>query len=125
MQMDRRTKARLDLQLLCRIGTDRLLSEPLEGLTENVSRDGMLMRWTEPFPLPEVGCRLTVDVRLPVNSGTSPRLMRCGATVVRIVRENPGHPSVGLRIDNVRFVESTEVRSYPLESMTPATDRLI
>src|ERR1700686_3721313 len=104
--MDRRTKARLDLQLLCRIGSDRLLSTPLEGLTENVSRDGMLIRWAEPFPLPEIGCGLTVDVQLPANSGAAPRLMRCGATVVRIVREKTGDPSVGLRIDHVRFVES-------------------
>src|SRR5690242_2074449 len=120
--MDRRTKARLDLQLLCRIGTERLVSAPLEGLTENVSRDGMLMRWREPFPLPEVGCRLTVDVQLPTNSGTSPRLMRCGATVVRIVGESTGHPAVGLRIDSVRFVESTPVGAHPLEAMPPATD---
>jgi hypothetical protein len=123
--MDRRTKARLDLQLLCRIGADKILSAPLEGLTENVSRDGMLMRWAEPFPLPEIGCSLTVDVQLPANSVHAPRLMRCGATVVRIVRGRTGHPSVGLRIDNVRFVEARSVRSYPLESMVPASDRVI
>jgi c-di-GMP-binding flagellar brake protein YcgR len=123
--MDRRTKTRIDLQLLCRIGADRLVSAPLEGVTENVSRDGMLMRWADPFPLPEVGCRLTVDVQLPVNSGSAPRLMRCVARVVRIVQESSGNPSVGLQIDHVRFIESQVIRSYPLESMPPATDRVI
>jgi hypothetical protein len=124
--MDRRTKIRLDLQLLCRIGDDRLLSAPFEGLTENMSRDGMLMRWIEPFPLPVIGCRLTVDIQLPVDSGRAPRLMRCAATVVRIVRKKTGQPSVGLRIDRVRFVTAkTPLRCWPLESMPPASDRVI
>jgi hypothetical protein len=124
--MERRTKARLDLQLLCRIGDDRILSAPLEAFTEKMSRDGMLMRWTEPFPLPGVGCRLTVDVPLPAEPGKVPRLMRCAATVVRIVRQKAGQPSVGLHIENVRFVEpKAPLTSYPLQSMPSATDRII
>jgi len=124
--MERRTKARLDLQLLCRIGDDKLLSAPLEAFTENMSRDGILMRWIEPFPLPGVGCRLTVDVPLPANPGNTPRLMRCAATVVRIVRQKAGQPSVGLHIDNVRFVEpKAPAGPHPLESMPAATDRII
>lgn len=124
--MDRRTKARLDLQLRCRIGDDRLLSAPLEAFTENMSRGGMLMRWVEPFPLPGVGCSLTVDVPLPAEPGNEPRLMRCAATVVRIVRQKTGQPAVGLRIDHVRFVEPKAPGGvYPLQSMPAANDRII
>jgi c-di-GMP-binding flagellar brake protein YcgR len=124
--MDRRTKARLDLQLRCRIGDNKLLSAPLEVFTENMSRGGMLMRWMEPFPLPAVGCSLTVDVPLPANHGSEPRLMRCGATVVRIVRRKTAQPSVGLRIDHVRFVEPKAASGqYPLQTMPAANDRIV
>lgn len=84
------------------------------------------MRWIEPFPLPGVGCSLTVDVPLPANPGSEPRLMRCAATVVRIVRQESGQPSVGLRIDSVRFVEpKAPAGAYPLQSMPAANDRIV
>jgi len=47
-EMDRRTKQRLDLQLVCRIGPGRLLSAPIDSpevlVTENFSRTGILLR---------------------------------------------------------------------------------
>jgi len=124
--MDRRTKARLDLQLLCRIGADKVLSSPLGALTENMSREGMLLRWIEAVPLPGTGCKLTVDVDLPENEGIGRRVMRCRTTVVRIVREGDGPPSVGLHIHSVRFVQAkASAGGFDLGSMPPATDRVV
>jgi c-di-GMP-binding flagellar brake protein YcgR len=124
--MNRRNKARLDLQLLCRVDGNSLLSAPVGGLTENVSRGGMLMRWIEAVPLPKIGCRLTVDVELPETSATDRRVMRCRTRVVRIVPGKNTPPSVGLEIENVQFAKAeTTFRLQDLEAMPSATTRLI
>ena len=79
--MERRSKNRHDLQLVCHIGETKVLSATpeqgsraleamtakgaVEATTENMSRDGMLMRWLDGVPLPEIGTILTVEVDLP------------------------------------------------------------
>jgi len=124
--MNRRNKIRLDLQLLCRVDGNNLLSTPLNGLTENVSRGGMLMRWIEAVPLPEIGCHLTVDVQLPESSPTDQRVMRCRTKVVRIVAGKNRPPSVGLQIEAVQFAKGMPgVRVHDLEGMPVANNRLI
>jgi hypothetical protein len=128
--MNRRTKERLDLRLLCRIGSDQILSAPGTpsrglGLTQNLSRSGLLLRWLDAVALPEVGSALTVDIELPADGAFGPRVMRCRTVVVRILAPvegvGEGLPTVGLRIRNIRFVapkpasQSTpKVKSRPL-----------
>jgi len=145
--MDRRNKTRHSLQLICRAesGTVRSSMDPAaaagtpEGITENMSRDGILMRWLDVVPLPEIGSPLTVEVELPEDSEFGPRVMRCKTTVVRITRRQDGQRSVGLRIDHVRFNRArfnraTKARTVAasaipdlaldLATMTPATDKV-
>lgn len=113
--MDRRNKLRLDLELICRIAPGTILSRPLNGLTHNVSRDGMLIRWNSQEPLPLKGSPLVVEVELPEGFGFGPRLMRCNTTVVRIEGA-----AVGLQINNMRFVVANGNRS--LADMPGATE---
>ena len=139
--MNRRTKERLDLRLVCRIGPDKVLSTlgvPAQslGLTQNLSRSGLLMRWLDTVSLPHVGSGLTVDIELPADASFGPRLMRCRTTVVRIITDPDALPTVGMRIRNIRFVnaENAPVPAGPtheahpaaweLETMPPASSRL-
>lgn len=102
--MDRRTKSRIDVQLTCFIGNGKAHAEPIRALTENVSRDGMLMRWMEGAPLPNVDKKLVLDIKLPENSGVGPRVMRCRTEVVRITPEGDTH-AVALRVLSMRFIK--------------------
>lgn len=119
--MDRRTKERHELQLICRYSADEVRSAPYEGMTENMSRDGILMRWLQNVPLPEPGDSLTVEVDLPGGEDFGPRVMRCATTVVRVVRGRAGLPLVGLHIDKVRFTPAGK-RRPELATMRLATD---
>lgn len=137
--MNRRTKDRLDLQLLCRVGAEKVLSKPSGathslGLTENLSRSGLLMRWLDAVALPDVGTDLTVDIDLPVDASFGPRVMRCQATVVRILRPIGALPTVGMKIGNIRVIPAqqahahasiVETSTWALELMPPANTRPI
>lgn len=109
-QVDRRISLRHDLQLTCRIGSGREQAESPKALTENVSRSGILLRWREgmPLPLPKVGGSLTLDVQLPKNPEMKARVMRCRATVVRVVPGSGEEHEVALRVLNMRFVAPKE-----------------
>jgi len=73
--------------------------------TENISRDGMLLRW-EPCgaPVPVVGDMLIVEVELPEQEGFERRCIRCQTTVARAHGE-PGanFTWVGLQIHAMDF----------------------
>jgi hypothetical protein len=80
-------------------------------LTENISRDGMLLRWEEADErLPIAGEMLIVEVELPEQEGFERRCIRCQTTVARVHAE-PGATFtwVGLRIHAMDFrVAQTE-----------------
>ncbi|HXJ40859.1 MAG TPA: PilZ domain-containing protein [Bryobacteraceae bacterium] len=125
--MDRRTKQRIDLQLLCRLGKGAIRSTPLKGITENISRTGILMRWLDAVPLPDVGSSLTVEFTLPRSEDFGPRVMRCQTTVVRITPDTDGQHSVALHIDALRFAPALPPAGkaeFDLESMPPVTKRV-
>jgi hypothetical protein len=107
--MDRRTKERLDLQLVCRVGSGKSspAASPDEHLmSENFSRNGILLRWLPNVKMPEIGAKMTVDVGLPTPAGAAPRAMRCNATVIRIQRRKDHHHLVGFEIGKIRFVKA-------------------
>jgi hypothetical protein len=134
--MNRRTKERIDLNLQCRLGPEKVLSvfsaeqTAVIGLTQNLSRNGLLMRWLETEELPRVGSHLTVDIDLPADAAFGRRMMRCRTTVVRIIRSG-GPLTVGMRIRNIRFVSPEPAPSagnsptaWELETMPLASLRL-
>jgi c-di-GMP-binding flagellar brake protein YcgR len=123
--MDRRTKSRIDVQLTCFVGSGKAHAEPLRAFTENVSRTGVLMRWIEGTPLPDLERKLVLDVKLPENSGVGPRVMRCRTEVIRITPAGKTH-AVALRILSMRFVrDKRSPRVNDLASMPVAVDRVI
>ncbi len=103
-RMNRRGSTRVAVRLACQV-------DWLEGgarstmLTENISRDGMLLRWEHSSArLPQVGVMLIVEVELPEREGFERRCIRCQTTVARVHAE-PGATFtwVGLRIHAMDF----------------------
>jgi len=102
--MNRRSSTRVAVRLVCHVVW------PQDGdrsamLTENMSRDGMLLRWEDTGArLPNVGEMLIVEVDLPEQEGFEPRCIRCQTTVARVHAE-PGATFtwVGLRIHAMDF----------------------
>jgi hypothetical protein len=125
LEMDRRTKSRLDVQLTCYVAAGKLQAAPVRAFTENVSRTGMLMRWMDAHPLPKVGNKLTLEVQLPENSEFGPRVMCCRATVVRVEKGLPKGDEIGLKIHSMRFVKAKAApNAVDLASMPMSTDRV-
>jgi hypothetical protein len=128
--MDRRSKERIDLQLICRIGRSEMLSTPRAScdvlMSENFSRTGILLRWLPTIPLPSIGSRLTIDVELPTEPGGEPRAVRCAAQVVRVATGEDSRQLVGMTIGKIRFVAAmrTPASRMHLESMPSANSFL-
>ena len=104
-KMDRRTRSRIDLRLSCRVDGGNLLSENSGGTTENISRNGLLLLWTRPTPVPRTGSALRVEVELPSDGVFAPRLIRCESTVVRVIARDYGRSHVALKVNTMRFVD--------------------
>jgi hypothetical protein len=104
-KMERRTRPRIDLHLSCRIDDNQLISDKSGKTTENISRNGLLLRWTRSTPVPKTGTVLRVEVELPSDGAFAPRLIRCESTVVRIIFADEGHCLVGLKVHTMRFVD--------------------
>jgi c-di-GMP-binding flagellar brake protein YcgR len=104
--MDRRTKSRIDVQLTCYVGAGKVQAQPMRALTENVSRTGMLMRWMDGVPLPNIDRKLVLDLQLPENSEFGPRVMRCRTQVLRVTPIAGNSHEVALRVLSMRFIKS-------------------
>ena len=68
--MDRRVDARLDVKLPCHVEFPHSRSRLFVGLTENMSRSGILVQWNGSDPalkLPRPGQLLTAQIELPTN----------------------------------------------------------
>jgi hypothetical protein len=115
----------MDVQLTCYVDAGKVTATPVQAITENISRTGILMRWTAGTPLPAVDSRLVLDLELPENSEFGTRMMRCQATVVRVLPvEGRGH-EIALKVRSMRFVRTKPVvRTYDLERMPVASDRV-
>ncbi len=120
--MERRTKSRIDVQLTCCVDVGRAEAKPVRALTENVSRTGMLMRWSGTSPLPKVDGKLTLDVLLPENSEFGPRVMRCRTEVARIIQRAEGEHEVALRVLTMRFIKPGVKIARPSSRGLPAPE---
>src|SRR5580658_7862725 len=102
--MNRRSSTRVAVRLTCHVVWLQG-GEPTAMFTENISRDGMLLRWEDSLAhLPGVGEMLIVEVELPEQEGFERRCIRCQTTVARVHAE-PGAEFtwVGLRIHAMDF----------------------
>ena len=123
--MDRRTKSRIDVQLTCYVGAGKVQAAPMRALTENVSRTGMLMRWVEGIPLPDLDKKLVLDLQLPENSEFGPRVMRCRTQVLRVTPVSGNAHEVALRVLSMRFIKSKrEIKPSDLAAMPVLAGRV-
>lgn len=123
--MDRRTKSRMDVQLTCYVGAGKVKAKPMRAFTENVSRTGMLMRWVEGIPLPNIDRKLILDLQLPENSEFGPRVMRCRTQVLRVTPGEGNSHEVALRVHSMRFIKGKrEIMPGDLASMPVAAGRV-
>jgi hypothetical protein len=102
--MNRRSSTRVAVRLTCRVVWLQG-GEPAAMFTENISRDGMLLRWEDSCGrLPSLGEMLIVEVELPEREGFERRCIRCQTTVARIHAEpDAAFTWVGLRIHAMDF----------------------
>ena len=105
-KMDRRADPRVDVRLPCHIEFPRSKSRLFVGLTENMSRSGILVTWNADgliTYLPKPGEVLSVDIELPANHSFGRRCMHCQAVVARISAGESGDPLVALQVSQMQF----------------------
>ena len=118
--MERRKRDRSDLKLVCHIGSPTLGGERLTAVSENISRNGVLLRLDNrgiPPKSIEVGRTATVEMELPTEPPLEPRCIRCEGEVVRICSRN-GEVEIAMQFNNVEFRALTKaLSSYRIERM--------
>jgi c-di-GMP-binding flagellar brake protein YcgR len=103
-RINRRSSTRVAVRLACHVVWLQG-GEPSAMITENISRDGMLLRWEDSGGrLPSAGEMLIVEVELPEREGFERRCIRCQTTVARVhVDPDAAVTWVGLRIHAMEF----------------------
>ncbi len=119
--MDRRADPRVEVKLPCHISYAKSKSRIFVGVTENMSRGGILVSWSADrmmATLPRTGELLTVDIELPANHSFGRRCMHCQATVARVAASDAGGARVALQVNQMQF------RSYSngRHAMMPAQE---
>ncbi len=107
----------MEINLNCRLTSLRLGSQPLSGVTENMSRGEVLVRLAADLPsedTPCVGDPLIVEIDLPANHAFGRKCMQCQTTVVRVSGSEPGGTRLIMRIHKMRF-QSCAQAAVPAE----------
>jgi hypothetical protein len=104
--INRRDTPRIDVKLKCRVSSPRVWSEGFVGVTENISRSGLLLLWNgkqSGSRLPRVGDLITMDIELPAHHDFPSKCIHCQGMVVRVsVTENQA-PHVALNVNYMKF----------------------
>ena len=104
--MDRRVDSRLDVRLPCYIAFPGSDCRRFVGLTENMSRNGILVAWNRDGPadeLPRPGDELTAEIELPPSRNFGRRCMYCQVTVVRASAAESAPAQVAFRVNHMQF----------------------
>jgi hypothetical protein len=105
--MNKRESPRMDVKLKCHVAPMKTWPQGLSGVTENISRNGVLMLCAESCAgeQPRVGEVVTVEIELPENPVFGRKCIHCQATVVR-VSGNEGEPfRVAFSVNQMKFTE--------------------
>jgi hypothetical protein len=104
--MDRRQELRHLVERPCRVASTALPEGGITGVTANVSRSGMLVR----FPgaegaglLPMVGEPARIVMDLPSPMKFSPRALECVASAVRVLDPEKESPAVAFEIYRMKI----------------------
>lgn len=103
-QINQRQSPRIDIRLQCRV-TSPGMSVSSSMTTENISRSGILVAWSESgeAAVPEVGQLVTVEIELPAHHGFGRKCIHCQAAVVRVSYPQQGVPRVALSVNYMKF----------------------
>lgn len=117
----------MELNLNCRLTSLRLGSQPLAGVTENMSRGEVMVRLAAGLPaeeVPGVGDPLIVEIDLPANHAFGRKCMQCQTTVVRVSDSEVGGTCLVMRIHKMRF-QSCAADAVAAEGGPGATRHLV
>lgn len=111
--MDRREDYRVDVRLPCYVALPGGDQRRIVGLTENMSRHGMLVSWKReegPPELPRPGDLLTAEIELPASQAFGKRCMYCQVTVARVSGPGANRPQAAFRVNHMQFRNSATGR---------------
>jgi c-di-GMP-binding flagellar brake protein YcgR len=103
---ERRRTFRFSFRLSCRVFSPYHNFSEFAGITENVSRYGILVRLTNATPdkrLPMIGSSARILVDLPSDKGRPPKYLDCEGAVVRVGELVEGERELGFRVRRMQF----------------------
>jgi c-di-GMP-binding flagellar brake protein YcgR len=105
--MNRRESPRMDVKLKCHVAPVKTSPHGLSGITENISRNGVLMLCADTYSgeQPRVGEVVTVEIELPENPVFGRKCIHCQATVVRVTGESGQPFRVAFSVNQMKFTE--------------------
>jgi len=97
----------MDVQLKCHVAPMKQWPRGLTGVTENISRNGVLISCAEggAAEQPRVGEVVTVEIELPENPVFGRKCIHCQATVVRVSGEKGQPFRVAFSVNQMKFAE--------------------
>ena len=104
--INRRETPRIDVKLKCHVTSPGVWSNGFVGVTENISRSGLLLLWAAQqngSRLPRVGDLITMDIELPSNHDFPSKCIHCQGTVVRVSTTDNETPRVALTVNYMKF----------------------
>lgn len=113
IEMERRAHSRMNINLNCYIETPDHRGQISGKAIVNISRNGILVRWTDiGCRTPAVGDTLVIDIPLRLNNRFGQRYMRCQCSVVRLLGSD-GAPLVALKVVRTKFRPmAVEIESF-------------
>ena len=105
--MNRRECTRMDVKLKCHVAPMKGWPQGLSGLTENISRNGVLMICPPGgnAEQPKLGEVVTVEIELPENPVFGKKCIHCQATVVRVGGHDGEPVQLAFSINQMKFTE--------------------
>ncbi|MBZ5596145.1 MAG: PilZ domain-containing protein [Acidobacteriia bacterium] len=97
----------MDVQLKCHVAPMKSWPQGLRGVTQNISRNGVLMFCSDGGAAGQlrVGEVVTVEIELPENPVFGRKCIHCQATVVRI-SDDKGQPfQIAFSVSQMKFTE--------------------
>ena len=98
----------MDVKLKCHVSSCGSWPKGLTGVTENISRHGVLMNWNlcgDTADAPRVGEVVTVEIELPANHVFNRKCIQCQATIVRVSPIDKALFRVAFSINQMKFGE--------------------
>jgi len=97
----------MDVKLKCHVAPMKTWPQGLSGVTENISRNGVLMLCADGCAgeQPRVGEVVTVEIELPENPVFGRKCIHCQATVVRVSSEEGQPLRVAFSVNQMKFTE--------------------